>query len=136
MSTQDAIRQALRELAALSTGEPSLAESSIERIESVLRAALCADEDRIGSHAGLGLAPERAGQPRFYTATGPVPAAGHWYSPAAVRELLAAERERWQRIAANAQAMTTGCVDKLDYFEVPSHLMAALALALDEGPNE
>lgn len=47
----------------------------------------------------------------------------------------AAERERWQRIATNAQAVTTGCQDRLDYFEVPSHLMAALALALDEGPN-
>lgn len=48
---------------------------------------------------------------------------------------VAAERERWQRIAANAQAVTTGGEDKLDYFEVPSYLMAALALALDEGPN-
>jgi hypothetical protein len=48
MSTQDAIRRALRELAALPTDEPSIAESSIERIESVLRTALCADEDRIG----------------------------------------------------------------------------------------
>ena len=47
----------------------------------------------------------------------------------------AAERERWQRIATNAQAVTNGGEDKLDYFEVPSHLMAALALALDEGPN-
>lgn len=42
----------------------------------------------------LGLLPEREGQPRIYTATGPVPEAGHWYSPAAVRELQAAERER------------------------------------------
>ena len=42
----------------------------------------------------LGLAPEREGQPRTYTATGPVPEAGHWYSPAAVREMLAEERER------------------------------------------
>lgn len=50
-------------------------------------------------------------------------------------EQVAAERELWQRIATNAQAVTTGCEDKLDYFEVPSHLMAALALALDEGPN-
>jgi len=50
-------------------------------------------------------------------------------------DALAAERERWQRIATNAQAVTTGCADRLDYFEVPSHLMAALALALDEGPN-
>lgn len=52
-----------------------------------------------------------------------------------VAQEVAAERERWQRIATNAQAVTTGCADKLDYFEVPSHLMAALALALDEGPN-
>lgn len=47
----------------------------------------------------------------------------------------AAERERWQRIATNAQAVTTGSKDKIDHFAVPSHLMAALALALDEGPN-
>lgn len=46
----------------------------------------------------LGLEPEREGQPRMYTATGPVPEAGHWYSPAAVRELLAAERERCARL--------------------------------------
>lgn len=51
------------------------------------------------------------------------------------KRVQAAERERWQRIATNAQAMTTGCEDKIDHFEVPSHLMAALALALDEGPN-
>ena len=51
------------------------------------------------------------------------------------KRVQAAERERWQRIATNAQAVTTGCEDKIDHFEVPSHLMAALALALDEGPN-
>jgi hypothetical protein len=51
------------------------------------------------------------------------------------RRIEAEERERWQRIATNAQAVTNGGEDKLDYFEVPSHLMAALALALDEGPN-
>lgn len=52
-----------------------------------------------------------------------------------VAKVQAAERERWQRIATNAQAVTTGGEDRLDYFEVPAHLMAALALALDEGPN-
>ena len=45
------------------------------------------------------------------------------------------EIERWKRIAENAQAVTTGGDDKGDYFEVPSHLIAALALALDEGPG-
>jgi hypothetical protein len=54
---------------------------------------------------------------------------------ALVDAAVAAERKRWQRIATNAQAVTNGGEDKLDYFEVPSHLMAALALALDEGPN-
>ena len=50
---------------------------------------------------------------------------------------VAEERERWQRIATNAQAVTVGCTDKIDHFEVPSHIMAALALALalDEAPN-
>lgn len=47
----------------------------------------------------------------------------------------AAERERWQRIADAAQAVTTGSNDRIEIFRVPSHLMAALALALDEGPN-
>ena len=45
------------------------------------------------------------------------------------------ERERWQRIAAAAQEVTTGAEDRIVHFRVPSHLMAALALALDEGPN-
>ena len=45
------------------------------------------------------------------------------------------EVERWTRIAETAQAVTTGGDDKGDYFEVPSHLLAALALALDEGPG-
>ena len=49
--------------------------------------------------------------------------------------MIAAERERWQRIASAAQNVTTGCTDKIDYFELPSHLVAALALAPDEGPN-
>ena len=48
---------------------------------------------------------------------------------------VAVEREQWQRIASAAQDVTTECADKIDYFELPSHLMAALALALDEGPN-
>ena len=44
----------------------------------------------------LGLAPERAGQPRMMTIIDGAQedATGHWYSPAAVREMLAAERER------------------------------------------
>ena len=45
------------------------------------------------------------------------------------------EDERWKRIAENAQAVTTGGDDRGDYFEVPAHLMAALALALDEWPG-
>lgn len=57
-------------------------------------------------------------------------------APAAAPEQadnVAAEVEQWKRIAENAQAVTTGGDDKGDYFEVPSHLIAALALALDEG---
>ena len=42
------------------------------------------------------------------------------------------EVERWMRIAEHAEAVITGGDDKGDYFEVPSHLIAALALALDE----
>ena len=45
------------------------------------------------------------------------------------------EREAWSRVAEAAQAVTTGCEDKTDFFKVPSHLMAALALALDELPG-
>ena len=47
----------------------------------------------------------------------------------------AAERERWQRVAAAAQAVTNGAEDIGDFL-VSSSLMAALALALDEGPND
>jgi hypothetical protein len=52
----------------------------------------------------LGLAPERAGQPRMMTIIDGAQEdeTGHWYSPAAVREMLTAERERWQ---AHADAM-------------------------------
>lgn len=45
------------------------------------------------------------------------------------------ERERWLRIANAAQLVTTGCEDTGEDFIVPSHLMASLALALDEGPK-
>lgn len=49
---------------------------------------------------GLGLAPERAGQPRMMTVIEGErdEETGHWYSPAAVREMLAAERERCAKI--------------------------------------
>ena len=47
---------------------------------------------------------------------------------------VAAERERWQRIASAAQAVTAGAEDIGDFL-VSSSLMSALALALDEGPN-
>ena len=57
------------------------------------------------------------------------------YTEDQVADAVAADRERWRRIAEAAQAVTTGCDDKIDHFELPSHLMAALALALDEGPN-
>lgn len=45
---------------------------------------------------GLGLAPDRAGQPRMMTIIDGAQEdeTGHWYSPTAVRDLLAAERER------------------------------------------
>lgn len=43
-----------------------------------------------------------------------------------------AERDRFDRVAEAAQAVTTVCEDRIDDFVVPSHLMAALALALDE----
>ena len=49
-------------------------------------------------------------------------------------DALTAEREQWKRIAAAAQAVTEGAEDTGDFL-VPSHLMASLALALDEGPN-
>lgn len=54
------------------------------------------------------------------------------YAEQEVAAAVMLERERWQRIAENAQAVTNGSDDKIDYFEVPSHLMAALALALDD----
>jgi hypothetical protein len=75
------------------------------------------------------------------------PPAGHWLTaawdigraeaeskctpPAAARVPLT-----MQRVIAAAQAVTTGCDDKIDTFEVPSHLMAALALALDDATGQ
>lgn len=52
--------------------------------------------EAFGSTAELGLAPNRDGQPDFLTMAGCHGdyEARHWYSPAAVRKMLAAERER------------------------------------------
>ncbi len=54
------------------------------------------------------------------------------YDQAALDAAVAAERERWQRVAEAAQAVTADVVDRIGHFEVPSYLMAALALALDD----
>ena len=54
---------------------------------------------------GLGLAPEREGQARMILICAGNPDGdieeelGHWYSPTAVREMLAAERDRCRRAA-------------------------------------
>lgn len=56
------------------------------------------------------------------------------YDQAELDAAVAVERERWQRIAKAAQAVTHGAEDIGDFL-VSSSLMAALALALDEGPN-
>ena len=98
----------------------------------------------VASTAELGQAPERAAFEAWFLArysytravlTNPIWAREIADAKEAFAAGRAAERERWQRIAGAAQAVTTGCGDKIDYFELPSHLMAALALALDEGPN-
>ena len=47
---------------------------------------------------------------------------------------FAAERALWIRVAEAAQAVTVGCEDQGEDFLLPSHLMAALSLALDESP--
>lgn len=57
------------------------------------------------------------------------------FDQSALDEAVAAEREHWRRIGEAAQAVTVGCTDTGDEFILPSHLMASLALALDEGPN-
>lgn len=50
--------------------------------------------NEVRSSDRLGLLPEREGQPRTLTMALPWEyERGHWYSPAAVREMLAAERE-------------------------------------------
>lgn len=54
---------------------------------------------------------------------------------ALLADAVASERGRWRRIAEAAQAVTFWSQDTGEDFIVPSHLMAALALALDEGPN-
>lgn len=57
------------------------------------------------SSEGLGLAPERAGQPRMMTIIDGAQEdeTGHWYSPAAVREMLAEERERCAKLRTVAE---------------------------------
>lgn len=51
--------------------------------------------NEVRSSDRLGLLPEREGQPRTLTMALPWEyERGHWYSPAAVREMLAAERQR------------------------------------------
>jgi len=54
------------------------------------------------------------------------------YARAYAAAAVAAEREAHKRVAEAAQAVTMGGKDEIDYFSVPAHLMAALALALDE----
>ena len=56
------------------------------------------------------------------------------YDKAALDAAVAAERERWRRIAAAAKAVTDGAEDIGDFI-VSSSLMASLASALDVGPN-
>lgn len=55
----------------------------------------------VASNEGLGLAPERAGQPRMMIIIDGAQEdeTGHWYSPAAVREMLAAERDLQRRVS-------------------------------------
>jgi hypothetical protein len=105
------------------------------------------------------LPPQKPGQAMEMLITGedfdPVER-GTWYSPAAVARMIekarreereqceklygvewiernfAKECARLKRITEAAQAATTGGEDHMDHFVVPSHLMAALALALDE----
>ena len=92
----------------------------------------------LASAEGLGLLPEyaHAFRPRW-------PGDEGGFTGAQMRlyalDAVAVERERWRRIAKAAQAVTEGSTESLrdvgDGFSVPSHLMAALALALDEWPN-
>ena len=57
----------------------------------------------------LGLAPERTGQPRMMTIIDGErdEETGHWYSPAAVRELLAAERELCTKVCRDLDSTGT-----------------------------
>jgi UDP-galactopyranose mutase len=52
------------------------------------------------------------------------------------RAIIEAERMRWIPVVNASQAITVNCVDNVDNFTVPSHLMAALALALDEASHD
>ena len=65
---------------------------------------LCAEHD--AQH--LGLAPEREGQPRMMTIIDRAQddETGHWYSPEAVREMLAAERKRWADLCGDLAAIS------------------------------
>ena len=58
---------------------------------------------KVASNDQLGLAPEREGQPRTMVVIDGEreEETGHWYSPAAVREMLAADRQAaWDAVDA------------------------------------
>lgn len=93
----------------------------------------------VGSSAMLGLVPERL---KFVDVCALMPEGVHWGEPLTpqiasdlVDAIRATEHARWRRIAIAAEAVASGAEDLGEGFLVPSHLMAPLALALDDGPN-
>lgn len=86
----------------------------------------------------LGLAPERDGQPRLMTIIGGAnDETGHWYSPAAVREMLTTERNRWADLCGNLAAISWAEWDeRADPIDRGKALaLERVAALLTEGPN-
>lgn len=125
------------------------AEEKREETELALRAALAQEQSDAVSQAvanRLGQLPEPVAWFRapygtlepnpLFRVSGPqsLKWAVACFTEDQLRAAVAAEREQWRRIAEAAQAVTEGAEDIGD-FRVSSTLMAALALALDEGPN-
>ena len=81
----------------------------------------------IGSNDQLGLLPDRAGQPDVLTMAGchGDDEAGHWYSPAAVRQMQAAERVRVKNLAQLA----------VSYAKDADWSRVKAVLGLIDGPN-
>jgi hypothetical protein len=80
------------------------------------------------------LLPERKGQPAVFTHADSFFPTQHWYSPAAVRELLAAERERSNAFRLALQEIVDK--DRIELVLDPNWSQRISRAALDSTPKD